>query len=174
MSEAREPDQADFDLESFIDLFDEALTSDDESVQKTLGHLMTIVALTRRHGNNEERARGPLRRLFEDVRNINNRLSRLEMDQRAKDRNPVYPSPGIAQPAGPYVWPHIQTSPGTAGQWPPPGYPPNTIWSGTGTSATSVTLGGTSASGATGTAIAERVEDLLKSSYKGSSVGANE
>ena len=75
---------------------------------------MTIVALTRRHGNNEERVRGPLRRLFEDVRNINNRLSRLEMDQRAKDRNPVYPSPGIAQPAGPYVWPHIQTSPGTA------------------------------------------------------------
>ena len=30
---SREKDQADFDLESFIDLFDEALTSDDPSVQ---------------------------------------------------------------------------------------------------------------------------------------------
>ena len=44
MSAVREKDSADFDLEAFIDLFDEALTSDDPSVQKTLQHLMVIAA----------------------------------------------------------------------------------------------------------------------------------
>ena len=65
MSTAREPDQADFDLERFIDMFDEALTSDDPSVQKTLQHLMVICALARNHDNHAIR-QGPLRRMFED------------------------------------------------------------------------------------------------------------
>ena len=51
MSAAREKDSADFDLEAFIDLFDEALTRTDPSVQQTLQHLMVIAALARNHNN---------------------------------------------------------------------------------------------------------------------------
>ena len=36
MGAAREKDQADFDLEQFIDLFDEALTSNDPRVKQAL------------------------------------------------------------------------------------------------------------------------------------------
>ena len=76
---AREPDQADFDLERFIDMFDEAMTSKDPRVMKTLRDLMMIVALTRSesratHGRNS----GPLRRLFEDMHHLNRRMYDLE------------------------------------------------------------------------------------------------
>jgi len=86
----REKDSADFNLEAFVELFDEALTSDDPGVQKTLQHLMTICALARNHDGHGERI-GPLRRLFEDMNNINRRLEKLEL------ANPL--------PAGPYTWP---------------------------------------------------------------------
>jgi hypothetical protein len=76
---AREPDQADFDLERFVDMFDEAMTSKDPRVMKTLRDLMMIVALTRpesraTHGRNS----GPLRRLFEDMHHLNRRLYDIE------------------------------------------------------------------------------------------------
>ena len=76
---AREPDQADFDLERFVDMFDEAMTSKDPRVMKTLRDLMMIVALTRpevreRQGRNS----GPLRRLFEDMHHLNRRLYDVE------------------------------------------------------------------------------------------------
>ena len=174
---SREKDSADFDLEAFIDLFDEALTSDDPSVQKTLQHLMVIAALARNHAQHDRR-NGPLRRMFEDQHTILRRLERLESDNQNKR---VYPGGGLGGgniPLGPYVpgtpWP------GTGGgtTWPPqPGtYPPGTIWAQNST-ATSMTLdpgyGAVPPSLAT-SAVAERVEDLLHSSYKGSSVGANE
>ena len=47
MSAARELDQSDFDLDRFVDMFDEALTSTDPRVVETLRKLMMIVALTR-------------------------------------------------------------------------------------------------------------------------------
>ena len=47
MSAAREKDQADFDLERFVDMFDTAMTSNDPRVVETLRKLMMIVALTR-------------------------------------------------------------------------------------------------------------------------------
>ena len=75
----REKDSSDFDLELFIDLFDEALTSDDPSVQKTLQHLMVITALARNHAKHD-RFEGPLRRLFDNVHNLNRRLDRLESE----------------------------------------------------------------------------------------------
>ena len=47
MGAARDPDQADFDLERFINMFDEAMTSKDPRVMETLRSLMMIVTLTR-------------------------------------------------------------------------------------------------------------------------------
>lgn len=178
MGAAREKDQADFDLESFIELFDEALTSDDPSVQKTLQHLMVICALARNHSGHNSRS-GPLRRLFDDHRNIIRRLERLENGNSTLGGGyrPA-PMPYPSTPAGPTIWPPIVTQPGTASpNW--PGY--NPIW--TNTTATSVTLPENSAvsqsstsyaydpPSSASTTIAERVDDLLKSNYKGSSVG---
>lgn len=165
---SREKTQADFDLEAFIELFDEALTSDDPSVQKTLQHLMVICALARNHAQHDKR-NGPMRRMFEDQNTILRRLERLESDNQNKR---VYPGGGLGGngPPSPYapgiVWP---SSPGT--------YPPGTIWAQNQTS-TGTTLdpgyGAIPPSSAT-SMVAERVQDLLKSpNYKGSSVGAND
>lgn len=207
MSGAREKDQADFDLEAFIDLFDEALTSDDPSVQKTLQHLMVICALARNHDKHDRR-NGPLRRLYDDQHEILRRLERLEVNNagwRNGGYNPSAPygpviSPIVPQPYNPPTTP----IPGTGiGGW--PGLNPNQIWCGTGTGATSISLNSDSAVAKSSTSyaydppgsssampdlasiptltdaigpssatdvIAERVDELLKSSkYKGSTVG---
>jgi hypothetical protein len=177
MTGSREKDSADFDLEAFIDLFDEALTSDDASVQKTLQHLMVIAALARNHARHDQR-NGPLRRLFDDQKNIIRRLERLETGPAQ------FPGGGFnpGTPYGPVIMPQpyrpTTPVPGTGGgSWPGPG--PNQIWCGSSGSATSMTLDPgfgavppvvakqTTAS----EAVAERIEDLLKSDYKGSSVG---
>ena len=79
MGAARQKDQADFDLERFIDMFDTAMTSDDPRVVETLRKLMMIVALTApetREGHG--RTSGPLRRLFEDMHHINRRMHEME------------------------------------------------------------------------------------------------
>ena len=181
MSAAREKDQADFDLEAFIDLFDEALTSDDPSVQKTLQHLMVIAALARNHAGHDRR-NGPLRRMFDDQANILRRLERLETG------SSQFPGGGYnpGSPYGPVIMPQpyrpTTPVPGTGGGgWPGPG--PNQIWCGTSTSATSLTIPDNGAIAKQSTtsyaydpspaskSIAERVDDLLKSDYKGSSVG---
>ena len=82
MSAMREKDQADFDLDRFIDMFDEAMTSSDPRVIETLRSLMMIVTLTRPEARNpmQDRERGPLRRLYDDVYHLNNRLHRMEED----------------------------------------------------------------------------------------------
>jgi hypothetical protein len=165
MSAVREKDSADFDLEAFVDLFDEALTSDDPSVQKTLQHLMVICALARNHARHDSR-NGPLRRLFEDIKHLNSRLNNLE-----SQRGMHHPGYGPVPPTNPTIWPPepVVTQPGTASpNWPGP----NQIWCGTDTTAVSVSLPENSAvAQSVGATIAERVDDLLKSNYKGSSVG---
>ena len=81
MGASREMDQADFDLERFIDMFDEAMMSNDPRVVETLRRLMMIVALTAPETRKEhDRRSGPLRRLFEDMNHLNNRLHRMEED----------------------------------------------------------------------------------------------
>ncbi len=77
---SREKDQADFDLERFIELFDEALLSKDERVVNALRSLMMMVILTKPESRNplSDRNTGPLRRIYEDVHHLNNRLSRVE------------------------------------------------------------------------------------------------
>ena len=77
--EAREPDQADFDLERFINMFDEALSSQDPRVIDALRNLLMIVTLTRPEvRERQDRNSGPLRRLFEDMHHLNRRMYDLE------------------------------------------------------------------------------------------------
>ena len=77
----REKDQADFDLERFMDMFDEAMTSQDPRVIDALRSLMMIVALTRPESREPHGRRyGPLRRLFEDMHTLNSRMDRLNTD----------------------------------------------------------------------------------------------
>lgn len=85
MGAARDPDQADFDLERFINLFDEAMTSKDPRVVETLRNLLMIVTLTRPETYNpmNDRQSGPLRRLFEDMRALNQRMARMDEDMRS-------------------------------------------------------------------------------------------
>ena len=85
MSAAREKDKADFDLERFVDMFDEALNSRDPRVIDALRGLMMMVTLTRpesRDSGLHDRNHGPLRRLYEDVNHLNRRLHSLEDDVR--------------------------------------------------------------------------------------------
>ena len=88
MSAAREKDQADFDLERFVDMFDEALTSQDPRVMDSLRSLMMMVTLTRPEIKTEHsRNHGPLRRLFEDMNHLNSRLHRMEEKVNAMSRS---------------------------------------------------------------------------------------
>ena len=121
----REKDSADFDLEAFIDLFDEALTSDDPAVQQTLQHLMVIAALARNHAKHDHRD-GPMRRMFENQRDIIRRLESLEMEK-IRFGGGFQPGYGPTPPLGPYPTPI--TTPNT-NNWPGtiPPYPPGTIW----------------------------------------------
>ena len=83
MSAARDPDQSDFDLERFINMFDEALTSRDPRVIDALRGLMMTVTLTRSEVRDvmEDRRTGPLRRLLEDVNDLHRRIAHLENTQ---------------------------------------------------------------------------------------------
>lgn len=83
----REKDQADFDLERFVDMFDEAMTSKDPRVIETLRSLLMIVTLTRPEATEKHnRQSGPLRRLFDDVYTLNQRISRLDDEFRSITR----------------------------------------------------------------------------------------
>jgi len=81
---SREKVQADFDLERFIDMFDEALTSKDERVINALRSLMMMVVLTRPEGRDQaaDGNRGPLRQVFDDQRQILRRLEGVEREIR--------------------------------------------------------------------------------------------
>jgi hypothetical protein len=83
MSAARDPDQSDFDLERFINMFDEALTSRDPRVIDALRGLMMTVTLTRSETRDvmEDRRGGPLRRLMQDVNDLHRRIVRLEENE---------------------------------------------------------------------------------------------
>ena len=84
MGAAREKLQAEFDLERFIEMFDEALTSDDERVVNALRSLMMMVILTKSESPNQSALgrSGPLRQLYEDLHNLNRRLH--DMDERVR------------------------------------------------------------------------------------------
>jgi len=81
MGAATEPNQADFDLNRFINLFDEAMTSKDPRVVETLRNLLMIVTLTRPETYEEHtRGAGPLRTLYEDMYDLNKAVSRMQVE----------------------------------------------------------------------------------------------
>ena len=90
MSASREKDSADFDLDRFINMFDEALTSQDPRVIDALRGLLMIVTLTRPEAKTSIE-RGPLRRLVDDVTNLNRRLGAVE-NRVLEDRDRAIPT----------------------------------------------------------------------------------
>ena len=85
MGAAREKDQADFDLDRFVDMFDQAMVSRDPRVIDALRSLMMMVILTQPEvaaNPMADRQRGPLRRMVEDLGHMNRRLERLEGEVR--------------------------------------------------------------------------------------------
>lgn len=90
MSAAREKDQADFDLDRFVDMFDEAITSQDPRVMDALRGLMMIVTLTRPESRNSglhDRNAGPLRRLYEDMNHLHKKVERMQEQFRQAERS---------------------------------------------------------------------------------------
>ena len=105
MSAAREKDQSDFDLERFVDMFDEAMTSRDPRVMDALRGLMMMVTLTRpesRDSGLHDRNAGPLRRLYEDMNHLHRRLERMEEQFRQAERS--------QRQADPYNYPYEKFS----------------------------------------------------------------
>ena len=128
---SREKDQADFDLEQFVDLFDTAMSSDNPAVQRALKNLLLIAAMVNAEDAEAGMRQGPLRRVIEDQKAIIRRLNDLEnQNTMHKQYGPIPPigggTPFMPAPLTPYTWP----STGTGSP------PPNQIWCPTNVSST--------------------------------------
>ena len=80
---SRVKDSADYDLERFVEMFDQALTSDDPRIKNALRQLMMMVILTdtdNHEGEQKIKHHGPLRRMQEDLRDQFRWLQRLERE----------------------------------------------------------------------------------------------
>ena len=131
MSAAREKDQADFDLETFVDLFDTAMSSDNPAVKKALKNLILISAMVNAESASNGLSQGPLRRLVDDVKNLNRRINSLE--SATAYRSTQVPNTTTTPWT---VTPGVGTSPANPGQWHPntntwPTINPNSIPPGT-------------------------------------------
>jgi hypothetical protein len=73
------------DLERFVELFDTAMNSENPAVQKCFNNLMLVVALV--HAEDKTPSIGPLRKLVTEVRELQQRVYRIESETHAK-RNP--------------------------------------------------------------------------------------
>jgi hypothetical protein len=131
---SRQKDQADFDLEQFVDLFDTAMSSDNPAVQRALKNLLMIATIVNAEDADAGMRQGPVRRVIEDQKNIVRRLQDLEnQNTMHKQYGPIPPigggTPFGPVPLGPYV--------GSPIQWPNTGNPPpNQIWCATDASST--------------------------------------
>ena len=81
MSTGREKDQKDFDLEQIVKVIDAALESDDQRIKDALRALMTVTVLCTAEFPDQS-IKGPLARVLEDYKNLNQRLSSVENDIR--------------------------------------------------------------------------------------------
>ncbi len=122
MSEMRQKDQADFDLETFVDLFDTALTSDNPTVRRAFKNLILVASIVQAEENHDSIANGPLRRLVEDIRSLNRRIGNLESQGAYRaapntggytytgtipPQQPTWVAPGTGQTAQPNPpWPY--------------------------------------------------------------------
>ena len=100
---SREKDQADFDLETFVDLFDTAMSSDNPAVQRALKNLLMIAAIVGAEDAEAGMRQGPLRRVLDDQKNILRRLDRIESDKAYPQERQFNPSAPLGPvPLGPY------------------------------------------------------------------------
>lgn len=78
----REKDAADYDLERFTEMFDQAMVSDDPRVKNALRQLMMMVILTDTddHEGRTRSKHGPLRRMQEDIREQWQYFRKLEQE----------------------------------------------------------------------------------------------
>jgi hypothetical protein len=65
-----------FDLEKFVDMFDTAMDSNNPTVQKCFNNLLMVVALA--HAEDKEKHIGPLRKLVDEIKDLQNRMSYIE------------------------------------------------------------------------------------------------
>ena len=118
MSGAREKKQADFDMDRFIKLMDQAITSKDPRVKDALRSLLMIVALTDPEPEVSDNDVGPLRQLSESLWNLNRRLRTVEDELRQRkyeqQTSPQIPTPWTSPNTGPW------TTPDTGRWFPPP------------------------------------------------------
>ena len=110
---AREKGQGDFDLDRFIDMFDQALTSDDPRVVDALRSLMMLVILTKPESA-DNLSSGPLRKMFEHYDYLSRRMSSIE-DQLSRISNKI----NLGQP-GTTTWTSTGVGVGGGG--------PNVAW----------------------------------------------
>ena len=76
----REKDSADYELERFIEMFDYALTTDDQRVKNALRQLMMMVILTSNEHEDksyDRRHKGPLHRMQQDLNDLARSTMRL-------------------------------------------------------------------------------------------------
>ncbi len=115
----RQKDQADFDLETFVDLFDTALTSDNPTVRRAFKNLILVASIVQAEENHDSIANGPLRRLVEDIRSLNRRIGQLEAQgaYRSSPNHGGYTYTGVGTaPSTQPTW--VGTGVGKTGQWP--------------------------------------------------------
>ncbi len=72
----------DFDLETFVDLFDTAISSENVAVQKALRNLMLIATLSQVHKELDSSNRHPLRNLLNEIDHANTQIRELKHDVR--------------------------------------------------------------------------------------------
>ena len=89
-----------FDLETFVDLFDTAMTSDNPAIRKAFKNLMMVATLVESENNNLKV--GPLRGLLKTVENLQQRMTVVEMNQNKSNTvNTVY-GPSVTTIGNPY------------------------------------------------------------------------
>jgi len=109
---SRDTTQDDLDLETLIDLFDTALTSNNPAMKKAIKNLLLVATLIDSELSPEQRVRGPLRQALEDMRDLSRRMDRIEMEQRNQKNPYTYPMPATPYspaPATPWPNPNITT-----------------------------------------------------------------
>ena len=74
----------DFDLETFVDLFDTAMSSDNPTVKKSFKNLLMVAALTE---NENKIIVGPLRSLLKTVETLQQKVATLETSQYKNNMN---------------------------------------------------------------------------------------
>jgi hypothetical protein len=90
---SRVKDASDYDLERFVEMFDQALTSDDPRVKNALRQLMMMVILTdtdSHEGEQKVKHDGPLRRMQQDMRDQFRWIQRLENELESLKKQMAY------------------------------------------------------------------------------------